>query len=232
MGYSLGHVFQMTNEKWNNGALAWDGDKTPMAIDWMSRVIKAKGAWTWNVKRSFYPYILHPEDVALLQQIYAGIPTESPTLSPTTTPTATPIAAPTTAPTSRPTAAPTAAPNVATAAPTESKSGPITCMNDDDFRINKKKKKHCAFITWKEGRQTRLCQMNKVRVNCPSSCGIDGCCTDRAAFRFKNDKQKRRSCEWVDVKLKRRTTYCEMRRVKSECVKTCNNCQPFVVKPP
>jgi len=88
--YSLGHAFQMTNDAWNNGELVWNGEKLPQAIEWMSRVINARGAWTWNVKRSFNPTTLHKDDVALLKKIYAGVAqstsptTQTPTTSPTT----------------------------------------------------------------------------------------------------------------------------------------------------
>merc|ERR1712194_130621 len=157
-------------------------------------------------------------------------PTAAPTAKPTSAPTATPTTAPTGAPTSRPTAVPTAAPTVVTAAPTEFKSGPIACINDKAFRLNEGKKKHCAYIMFKEPRRQRLCQQNRVRIACPSTCGIDGCCTDRDTFRFKNGKNKKKSCEWVDVNKNRRKTYCKRRRVEAECVNTCNNCQPLVVK--
>merc|ERR1712194_162525 len=159
-------------------------------------------------------------------------PTAAPTAKPTSAPTATPTTAPTGAPTSRPTAVPTAAPTVVTAAPTDFKSGPITCMNSSKFRLNKAKKKHCAYIMFKQDRRKRLCQQNRVRTGCPSSCGIDGCCADRDSFRFKNNKLKKKSCEWVNGNPKRRKSYCKRRRVEAECVKTCKNCQQFVVKDP
>jgi len=53
--------------------LIWNGIKLPQAIDWMSRVVNSSGAWTWNVKRSFYPTKLHEDDIALLKDIYAGV---------------------------------------------------------------------------------------------------------------------------------------------------------------
>lgn len=87
--YSLAHVFQMTNNNWNNGDLVWD-DKTDKAIDWMSRVLAAKGAWTWNVKRSFYPTKLHEDDVSLLKIIYAGLPDSPSTAAPSSSPSSSP----------------------------------------------------------------------------------------------------------------------------------------------
>lgn len=44
---SLGHMFMPMMEKWNKGnEVKWPEDQ---AVDWMSRVLKAGGAWTWNV---------------------------------------------------------------------------------------------------------------------------------------------------------------------------------------
>jgi len=97
--YSLGHVFQMTNTAWNHGNLVWNDDnRLPQAIDWMSRVINAKGAWTWNVKRTHNPTQIHVDDIALLKQIYAELSTPSPTTSYPTTlnPTSSPTNDPTT----------------------------------------------------------------------------------------------------------------------------------------
>ncbi len=44
---SLGHMFMPMKNRWNSGAdIVWPEDQ---AVEWMQRVLKAGGAWTWNV---------------------------------------------------------------------------------------------------------------------------------------------------------------------------------------
>ena len=44
---SLGHMFMPMMEKWNLGdTVKWPEDQ---AVEWMGRVLKSCGAWTWNV---------------------------------------------------------------------------------------------------------------------------------------------------------------------------------------
>merc|ERR1712238_27097 len=109
-------------------------------------------------------------------------PTVAPTAGPTSTPTANPTSAPTVSPTSAPTVSPTSAPTDApTFAPTSTPSfAPSACTQVSSFRINGKKKKNCAFVSRKEKRRIKLCNKERVRSNCPSSCGL--CCADDNEF--------------------------------------------------
>ncbi len=44
---SLGHMFMPMKNKWNSGTdIVWPEDQ---ALDWMQRVLRAGGAWTWNI---------------------------------------------------------------------------------------------------------------------------------------------------------------------------------------
>lgn len=44
---SLGHMFMPMKNRWNSGAdVVWPEEQ---AVDWMQRVLQARGAWTWNV---------------------------------------------------------------------------------------------------------------------------------------------------------------------------------------
>jgi hypothetical protein len=44
---SLGHMFMPMKNKWNSGAdIVWPEEQ---AVEWMQRVLRAGGAWTWNV---------------------------------------------------------------------------------------------------------------------------------------------------------------------------------------
>lgn len=46
-GARLGHVFMPVHARWNDGDdVAWTEDR---AAEWMRRVVKSGGAWTWNV---------------------------------------------------------------------------------------------------------------------------------------------------------------------------------------
>jgi len=158
-------------------------------------------------------------------------PTSAPTSSPTKSPTATPTSSPTSAPTSLPTAVPTSAPTSTpttspTAAPTN-KPVPISCVNNPEFRLGGVKNKHCAYITYKEGRRERLCQQLRVSNDCRSSCGVKRCCADSVTYRFQNKKDKTRGCAWIGkLKRRKRKAYCDQsRRIRAECFKSCKNCQ-------
>ena len=44
---SLGHMFMPMKNRWNSGAdIVWSEEQ---AVEWMQRVLKAGGSWTWNV---------------------------------------------------------------------------------------------------------------------------------------------------------------------------------------
>jgi len=84
-----------------------------------------------------------------------------------------------------------------------------------------------------------FCQYPKVRKNCPSTCGVDGCCVDSVDFLFiirpgsKNPKKK--GCPWIqggidDMAEIDRMKYCKDDRVKKECMHSCGWCREnFVV---
>ena len=64
----------MTSTAWNNGDIAWGGDNLPKAIDWMSRVLNANGAWTWNMVRNGPSAgYMRTNDIELLKQIYSNL---------------------------------------------------------------------------------------------------------------------------------------------------------------
>lgn len=72
--YSLGHLYMPAQEQWNSGALVWPLAK---AIDWKSRVLKAKGAWTWNVgtnkKVTGTWSTLDDDAIAFIKDVVAGV---------------------------------------------------------------------------------------------------------------------------------------------------------------
>merc|ERR1740136_84878 len=104
---------------------------------------------------------------------------------------------------------------------------PKSCVNNSKFRLNDQKKKHCAYIMLKEPRRQKLCQQLHVRNACPTSCGVGGCWADSVKFRFRNNNDKKKGCNWINGTMKRRV-FGDRKRVTGECVETCNNCQSNV----
>merc|ERR1712161_140071 len=161
-------------------------------------------------------------------------PTVAPTAGPTSAPTANPTSAPTVSPTSAPTVSPTSAPTDApTFAPTSTPSfAPSACTQVSSFRINGKKKKNCAFVSRKEKRRIKLCNKERVRSNCPSSCGL--CCADDDEFEFEteDDRVDKKDCAWIAKKFARRKGYCTDRgdspNIRANCQLTCDNCPTLV----
>ncbi|MEP3838647.1 MAG: Ig-like domain-containing protein [Algibacter sp.] len=72
--YSLGHLYMPVQEVWNAGSVIWPLAK---AIDWKSRVLAAKGAWTWNVgtnkKVTGTWSTLDDAAIAFIKDVVAGI---------------------------------------------------------------------------------------------------------------------------------------------------------------
>ena len=78
-------------------------------------------AWTWNVKRQFYPPLLHPDDITFLKDVYASLrptekpsmnPSDSPSLEPSLEPSLNPSAIPSLKPSSDPTLEPSLKPTL------------------------------------------------------------------------------------------------------------------------
>jgi hypothetical protein len=58
---SLGHMFMPMKNRWNSGEdIVWP---EAQAVEWMQRVLKAGGAWTWNVPFNDKTSQLDPVDV-------------------------------------------------------------------------------------------------------------------------------------------------------------------------
>ena len=78
---SLAHIFMPTSQSWNGGSrVVWNFTQ---ATEWMKRVLDAKGAWTWNVRRrgcsgcttqGTNPSEINYPDVEFLKAVYAGLP--------------------------------------------------------------------------------------------------------------------------------------------------------------
>jgi len=75
---SLAHVYLPFQEYWNSGDLVWNDRQ---AAEWMHRVITAKGAFTWAVRRSGCAGCsgtgssqINPPDLEALKRIYSLLP--------------------------------------------------------------------------------------------------------------------------------------------------------------
>jgi len=70
--YSLGHLYMPLNDDWAKGSIVWQTDK---AQEWMSRVLRARGAWTWAVKRATGSALsaIDFEDVQFLRRVYTNL---------------------------------------------------------------------------------------------------------------------------------------------------------------
>jgi hypothetical protein len=64
---SLGHLFMPMKNRWNSGVdVVWPEEQ---AVDWMQRVLKAGGAWTWNVPFDDKASQLDPEAVDFAKRV-------------------------------------------------------------------------------------------------------------------------------------------------------------------
>jgi len=68
---SLGHLFMPMHKKWNSGhKVLWTEGQ---AVDWMSRVLNAGGAWTWNLVSEHAHSRLRAESVAFAKVVGAKL---------------------------------------------------------------------------------------------------------------------------------------------------------------
>ena len=222
--YSLAHVFQMTNNNWNNGELAWD-DKTDKAIDWMSRVLVSKGAFTWNVKRSFYPTKLHEDDVALLKTIYAGLP--DPPQS-TNAPSSFPSSSPSSSSSSIPSSSPSSSPSLQDDQCTEEKDDEYVRVDNDGVE----RSYSCFFLrnlsTDNQERARRICRKNtgvtSAQNVCPKTCGPFLEETNIFSLRKKDGSEVQKTCKiLVDLE-----TAENFDRIKKICTMTTMGSPSFV----
>jgi hypothetical protein len=224
----------MTNSAWNNGNLVWD-DKTDKAIDWMSRVLASKGAFTWNVKRQFYPTKLHEDDIALLKIIYAGLPDSPPsTTSPSSSPSISlsPSAQQDGTPSVSPDGTPSASPSFF---PSKSPSFEDQCTesrNDEYVWVDKKgvgRSYKCIFLKdlsiKKRERARRICQKGfgstSAKNVCPKSCAPFLEEVKEFSLRKKDGSEVKKLCKMlvdleVDENFERITKICTMTAMGSQ----------------
>ena len=240
----------MTNTAWNNGNLAWD-DKREKAIDWMSRVLSSNGAFTWNVKRQFYPTKLHEDDIALLKIIYAGLPNFPPPSS--TSPSSIPSI--TAAPSVEQDGTPSASPSIF---PSKSPSSFDKCTeskNDEYIWVDKKggvaRSHKCVFLKElsikKEKRARRICQkgfgFTSASSVCPKSCAPFLEEVKEFSLRKKDGSEVTKKCKLLmdleaDEKFERVTNICAMTTMGSQlfipastqCEITCGRISKKVVE--
>lgn len=68
---SLGHMFMPMKNKWNSGKdIVWPEEQ---AVEWMQRVLKAGGAWTWNVPFHEATSEINPEAVDFAKRLGARL---------------------------------------------------------------------------------------------------------------------------------------------------------------
>ena len=68
---SLGHMFMPMKNRWNLGEdIVWSEEQ---AVEWMQRVMKAGGAWTWNVPFSEKNSQLDPATVEFAKRVGAKL---------------------------------------------------------------------------------------------------------------------------------------------------------------
>jgi len=108
---------------------------------------------------------------------------------------------------------------------TESYSVPTVCESDPDFRVDKKEKKDCGWVSKKGdkgNRRKNMCTRDDVLLSCPVACGL--CCADDADFTFKTDSKKKKNCFWIRKKYKKRKEYCDKAKVNAVCADSCRSC--------
>lgn len=76
---SLAHVYLPAQELWNSGELVWNDRQ---AAEWMHRILRAKGAFTWAVRRMGCggcswenQSLINPPDFEFLKRVYTLLPT-------------------------------------------------------------------------------------------------------------------------------------------------------------
>ena len=69
---SLGHMFMPMCDRWNTGkSIVWPEEQ---AVDWMQRVLKAGGAWTWNVPFDHIRSVLRQDSVDFAKRVGSQLP--------------------------------------------------------------------------------------------------------------------------------------------------------------
>lgn len=69
---SLGHMFMPMCDRWNKGkSIVWSEEQ---AVDWMRRVLKAGGAWTWNVPFDHTRSVLRQDSVDFAKRVGSQLP--------------------------------------------------------------------------------------------------------------------------------------------------------------
>jgi len=105
---------------------------------------------------------------------------------------------------------------------THSQAPTITCVDDENFRVNDVEEQDCNWVRGVDVRRAKQCAKEEVNLACPYACGV--CCRDSPTYSFQIDGESQ-TCATA-------LSYCGLFKndimVRKACPATCDQCYDLI----